>query len=256
MRLLRFSFALACQFILFASLNRCDDWTLQEMPVRFVFCAMDCGIAFIFAATRFPSCLTPRKQAIVFWSVAIVLRLVALPLEPGDEFWRYQWEGKIQQAGFNPYVTAPDDPTLAQMRAEFPHFYKISHREFRAIYPPGAELLFNALSRVSTCPLLYKLLFAAADLATSAVLLLLVRRESRYAAVAWYAWNPLVVYSFAGAAHFDSLMILPMLAGMLFLVRQEETTDPRKKWSFAIIAAALFGVAISMKLIPLLLVPL
>ncbi|MFL6595608.1 MAG: hypothetical protein ACJ8HQ_09205, partial [Chthoniobacterales bacterium] len=95
MRLLRFSFALACQFVLFASLNRFDDWALQEMPVRFVFCAMACGIAFIFAATRFPSWLTPRRQA-------IVLRLVALPLEPGDEFWRYQWEGKIQQAGFNP----------------------------------------------------------------------------------------------------------------------------------------------------------
>lgn len=256
MRLLRFSFALACQLVLFASLNRFDDWTLQEMPVRFVFCAMACGIAFIFAATRFPSWLTPRKQAITFWSVAIALRLLALPLEPGDEFWRYQWEGKIQQAGFNPYVTAPDDPTLAQMRAAFPHFYKISHRDYRAIYPPGAELLFKTLGRFSTGPLLYKLLFAVADLATAAVLLLLVRGGSRYAAAAWYAWNPLVVYSFAGAAHLDSLMILPMLAGILFLVRQEETNDSGLKWSFALIAAALFGLAISLKLIPLLLLPL
>ncbi|MDQ6861035.1 MAG: glycosyltransferase 87 family protein [Verrucomicrobiota bacterium] len=255
-RLLRFAFALACQLVLFVALNRFDDWTLQEMPLRFVFCAMACGIAFIFAATRFPSWLTLRNQALIFWGVAIFLRVAALPLAPGDDFWRYQWEGKIQQAGFNPYVTSPDDASLAGLRAGFPDFYRINHRDFRAIYPPGTELLFAGLSRVSASPLLYKLLFAAADLATAGVLLLLVRRETRYGVAAWYAWNPLVVYSFAGATHFDSLMILPMLAGIWCLVQHEAANDARTKWTFAFAAAALFGIAISIKLIPLLLLPL
>ena len=53
----------------------------------------------------------------IFWIVAILLRIVALPLEPGDDFWRYQWEGKIQNAGFNPYVQAPNDPQLATVWA-------------------------------------------------------------------------------------------------------------------------------------------
>src|SRR4029079_5662933 len=172
-----------------------------------------------------------------------------------DDFWRYQWEGRIQHAGFNPYVYAPDDPKLEPVRAEFPEWHKINHRDFRAIYPPGAELLFAGLSRISDGPLPYKLLFACADLGTIAVLLLLLRGTSRFADAAWYAWNPLVVYSFAGAAHFDSLMILPMLAGIFFFVRSNSATEPRGQWRYAIFGAIALGAAISIKLVPLLLLP-
>jgi alpha-1,6-mannosyltransferase len=208
------------------------------------------------------------------------LRLVALPLVPGDDFWRYQWEGKIQRAGFNPYVNAPDDPQLERVRADFPNWPKINHRDFRAIYPPGAELLFAGLSRISDSPLLYKFLFAGADIATIAVLLRLlgarryglwgahapssrsrgsaspnglpssISRPPPYANAAWYAWNPLVVYSFAGSAHFDSLMILPMVAGILWLTRFESETDSRRKWWLALASSAAFGFAISIKLVP------
>jgi alpha-1,6-mannosyltransferase len=259
-RLIRFSIALVAEIALCASLNLFDDWTLEEMPVKFVACAMLCGLAYFAAAGSFPVQLGPRAQSGVFWAVVIALRLVALPLVPGDDFWRYQWEGKIQHAGFNPYVNAPDDPQLEPVRAEFPEWHKINHRDFRAIYPPGAELLFAGLSRISDSPLLYKLLFAGADIATIAVLLRLFsvaavydRRSvdtSRYANAAWYAWNPLVVYSFAGAAHFDSLMILPMVAGILLLTRFENETDSRRKWWLALAASAVFGIAISIKLVP------
>src|SRR4051812_16624259 len=258
-RLFRFAIALVAQVSLCAALNFFDDWTLAEMPVKFVTLALLSGIAYFAAVSSFPIHLGARAQKIIFWVVVIALRLVALPLEPGDDFWRYQWEGKIQQAGFNPYVNAPDDPQLEAVRSEFPAWHKINHRDFRAIYPPGAELLFAALSRISEGVLLYKLLFAAADLAAIAVLLRLFRVAGvydrrnlsasqtlptdgdrsplqDYATAAWYAWNPLVVYSFAGSAHFDSLMILPMLAGILFLARVEGETDSRRKWWLALAA--------------------
>ncbi|MBA2241655.1 MAG: hypothetical protein H0W04_02020 [Chthoniobacterales bacterium] len=256
LHLLRFSFALALEIGFCTALNLFDDWTLQEMPVRFVAAGIAGGIAFLFAAGQWPTWLRPNKQALLFWGVAILLRLVVLPLEPGDDFWRYQWEGKIQRAGFNPYLHAPDDPALEELRQDFPFWYKINHRDFRAIYPPGAELLFNLLSRITSDPLLYKLLFAAADLATAGLLLRLVPHASRYAGAAWYAWNPLVVYCFAGGAHFDSLMVMPMVAGIVFLVRHENAQSSREKWLSALAAAALFGAAISLKLIPLLLLPL
>lgn len=277
-RLVGFGIAAALEVALLASLNFFDDWTLEEMPVRFVTCALLCGLFFYAAVTRFPEVLAPRAQRTIFWSVAIGLRLVALPLEPGDDFWRYQWEGRIQRAGFNPYVTAPDNPKLAAVRAEFPAWHKINHRDFRAIYPPGAELIFAGLSRISDHPLFYKVVFAAADLATIGVLLHLLsvaavydRRSlipdgsgergigchrppiQHYAAAAWYAWNPLVVYSFAGSAHFDSLMILPMTAGILFLTRFEAETESRRQWWLALAVSAAFGIAISIKLIPALL---
>jgi alpha-1,6-mannosyltransferase len=270
--LIRFSIALVAEIVLCASLNLFDNWTLEEMPVKFVACAMLCGIAYFAAAGSFPAQISPKVQRGIFWTVVIALRLVALPLAPGDDFWRYQWEGKIQQAGFNPYVNAPDDPQLERGRAEFPEWHKINHRDFRAIYPPGAELLFAGLSRISDSPLLYKLLFAGADIATIAVLLHLFRgahATSRapfgdspnglsasnstalsYATVSWYAWNPLVVYSFAGAAHFDSLMILPMMTGILLLTRFESEPDSRRKWWLALAASAAFGIAISIKLVP------
>src|SRR5438874_2503210 len=252
-QLLVFSIALAVEILCCAALNLFDDWTLQEMPIRFVAVAMLGGIAFLFAVTEFPFRPSRRAQAFIFWPVAIALRLLAMPLAPGDDLWRYQWEGKIQRAGYNPYLHAPNDPKLESVRAEFPEWQKINHRDFRAIYPPGAELLFAGLSGVSDRPLLYKLLFTCADLGTVVLLLLLVGGASRYANAVWYAWNPLVVYSFAGAAHFDSLMILPMTAGILLLTRFEAATDSRKKSCLALAASAAFGVAISVKLVPALL---
>ena len=252
-RLFRFSVALFAEISLCACLNFFDDWTLEEMPVKFVTVAMLSGIAYFVAASSFPLQISVRAEKIIFWAIVIALRLVALPLEPGDDLWRYEWEGKVQRAGLNPYVTKPDDSRLEAVRAEFPAWHKINRRDFRAIYPPGAELIFGGLSRVSDNPLLYKLLFAAADIATIAVLLRLLGGASRYANAAWYAWNPLVVYSFAGSAHCDSLMILPMVAGILFLTRVESETDSRRKWWFALLAAAAFGIAISVKLVPVLL---
>jgi alpha-1,6-mannosyltransferase len=262
-QLVRFVITLVAEILLCASLNLFDDWTLEEMPVKFAAAGMLCGIAYFAAVANFPASIGLRFQSGMFWAVVVVLRLVVLPLEPGDDFWRYQWEGKIQQAGFNPYVHAPDDPQLEPVRAEFPAWHKINHRDFRAIYPPGAEMIFAALSRISDSPLLYKFLFTAADIGTIAVLLRLFsvaavydRRSadtSPYANAAWYAWNPLVVYSFAGSAHFDSLMILPMTAGILFLTRVETESDSRRKWWFALAASAAFGVAISIKLVPVLL---
>ena len=256
-QLLRFAIALTAEILCCASLNFFDDWTLEEMPVKFVAAALLCGLAYLFATGEFLKAARAtwslRSQAITFWAVAIALRLVALPLLPGDDLWRYQWEGKIQRAGFNPYVHAPDDPRLEAVRAEFPDWHRINHRDFRAIYPPGAELLFATLSGISDSPLLYKILFAAADLGTAALLLRLLGGTSRYAHESWYAWNPLVVYSFAGAAHFDSLMILPMMAGALFLTRFDAASTSRTKWLLALAAATAFGIAISVKLVPVLL---
>ena len=256
-KFIRLSIALVAEILLCASLNWFDDWTLQEMPVKFVTAAVLCGIAYFVATTEFlqvtRAAVAFRGQALVFWLVVVILRLVALPLAPGDDFWRYQWEGKIQHAGFNPYVNAPDDPQLEAVRAQYPAWQKINHRDFSAIYPPGAELLFAGMSRISDSVLFYKLIFLAADLATIGVLLRLSGGASRYANTAWYAWNPLVVYSFAGAAHFDSLMILPLTAGVLFLTRFETATESRRKWFLALAASTAFGIAISVKLVPVLL---
>jgi hypothetical protein len=185
----------------------------------------------------------------LFWGVAIILRLIALPLVPSDELFRYQWEGKIQRAGFNPYLIAPADPKLDDVRHDFPQAAKINHPELRAVDPPGAELLFKFLSGITDRPLFYKIIFAIADLLVAALLLRLIGGQDRYRGAAWYAWNPLVVYSFAGAAHFDSLMILAMVGGIFALVRSTTEKESTNKWLLAVLAALFFGIAISFNLI-------
>ena len=277
--LVRFWIAVAAEIVLLASFNFFADWTLEFMPVNFVLAAIASGVAYFAAASLFARVhISQRRATLIFWSVAILLRVVALPLPPGDDLWRYQWEGKIQQAGFNPYLTTPDDPKLEDVRVQFDAWGKINHRDYGAIYPPGAQLIFAALSRISDRPLLYKIVFAAADLGTIAVLLALISRERapsmeggasatptnssgapqmvKHQRAAWYAWNPLVVYSFAGAAHFDSLMILPMIAAVLFIQGSTESTSARPRWLLALAASAALGAAIAIKLVPVLLLPI
>jgi alpha-1,6-mannosyltransferase len=247
--IIRIAIALVLELIFFAALNLFDDWTLESMPVKFVASAFLSGVAYLAAVSNFTVDISLRKQAILFWGVAIILRLIALPLAPSDDLFRYQWEGKVQNGGFNPYLIATADPQLDQLRHDFPQAAKINHPELRVVDPPGAELLFKVLNAITDRPLFYKIIFAIADLAVAALLLRLIGGESRYRDAAWYAWNPLVVYTFAGAAHFDSLMILSMVAGILAVVRSTTQTESKERWFWAVLAAVLFGIAISLNLV-------
>ena len=253
----RLGLLLLAELSLLGALSFFDDWRYETMPIKFVRVAVLCGIAFYGAASEFLRLPSGRLATITFWSVAILLRAVALPLEPGDDIWRYQWEGKVHNAGFNPYLLAPEDEKLAALRPQFADWVRINHRDYASIYPPGAQVVFAAMDRVCAGALGYKLLFAAADLGAVAILLRLIGGGARrYADAAWYAWNPLVVYCFAGAAHFDSLMVLPMLAAIVCFVRARSATLPSAQWRWAVFGAVALGAAISVKLIPVLLLPL
>ena len=153
---------------------------------------------------------TPRKiSAFWFWGIAIAARVLLLPMIPGDDAWRYLWEGRIQLEGFSPYLLAPNAAELVALRDVT--WSGINHAEATAIYPPIAQLMLRAVAAVSGSVLGLKLVFLLADLATAA---LLVRRFGRGAAVL-FAWNPLVIYVGAGGAHYEPVLLLTMVAGWL-----------------------------------------
>jgi len=232
---LRFWIALVAQLILFASLNLFDDWTLEWMPVYFVACAILCGLAYLFAATEFAAL---NKNAVwIFWFATIALRLLALPQAPGNEVWRFQADGVIQRAGFNPYHVAPSDPRVA---GKIPELARVPRNDEPTAFAPGAEVLFRAIPATGSA-LLGKIFFGAADLLALALLLRLVGKQT----AAWFAWNPLVAYSFCGAAHFDSLVLLALVALIFFLERFEETA--RSRWKFALGATVALGIAIALR---------
>jgi hypothetical protein len=218
-----------------------SDLTLPGNALPHVAALLAAGALALLAAARAPQ--TPRAT-LLLWAGALLLRAMLFPATPGDDFARYLWEGRIQLAGFNPYLAPPDAPELAHLRDAA--WTGINHKGWPAIYPPGAELLFAAGAALGFGVSAWKLLFLAADLATLA----LVARPSTPGAPPsrWafaYAWSAAPIAAFAGGAHFDALMILPMVLAVNALGRSRPAA-----------AALWLGIAISVKTVPLLLVPL
>ena len=233
----RFWIALIAELALFACLNLFDDWTLQLMPLKFVATAIACGLAYLLATAEFDA--TANNALTIFWVTTIALRLLALPLEPATEVWRYQADGAIQRAGLNPYKTSPVNAGNA---VKIGDIARVPRNDEPAAYAPGAAIFFRAVP-ASGSPLVYKFIFAAADLLAVALLLRLVDVQT----AAWFAWNPLVAYSFAGAAHFDSIVLLAIVTVLAALTRFEESGNTKSRWIYAVGAAIAFGVAISFR---------
>ena len=235
------------------------DLSIPGHPARLVGALLGAGVCFLLAVRFFPKGLSFSRAAL-FWIVAVALRVALLPMAPADDFWRYLWEGRIQQHGFNPYLASPDSPLLTALRDDA--WPRINHAESAAIYPPATELIFAALARFvpATAPLsqsvlLLKSVFLLADLATVALLLRLVGGPDRHRIAAWYAWNPAVAYACAGAGHFDSLMLLTLTAAVLALHRATLADGDRLAYAWTFISTACLGLAIAFKLIPIFLLP-
>lgn len=138
-------------------------------------------------------------------AVAVVLRLLALPLTPGlsDDVYRYLWDGRVAASGSNPYLLTPDDESLAGLRDDL--WTKTGHREIATVYPPLALGMFAGAAVLPEPLLAYKLGLAGVDLAGCVLLLALARRRGNGLLALAYVWNPLLVVEGAGMGHVDVL---------------------------------------------------
>lgn len=246
--------ALAAELALLALLPRFGDFSQSGNALKFVAIFLAAGLAYFLAVASLGTLAKmPRRR--IFWIAAIALRAAVFVMPPGDDLWRYVWEGCVQLHGENPYRHAPESAALAPLRDE--DWTRINHREWPAIYPPGAEWLFAEMARVSTRPWFFKAVFTLADLGVVFLLTRINTGFARHRAAAWYAWNPLVVCAFAGAGHFDSLMLLPLTAAVWALRRAMplDAATGRAAWTWAALSAAFLGVAISIKTVPVFLLP-
>jgi len=153
-----------------------------------------------YVALRFPG-----HNPWVFWGTAVGTRLLLLWQVSGADIYRYVWEGRVLLAGRNPYLYAPDSPLLEPLRDGV--WSSVQHKTFSAIYPPLAEWVFAAIAAVWAAPIFFRILFLLADVA---VVTLLAGRFTQWRALI-YAWNPLVIYSFAGGGHYDALFVLVLV---------------------------------------------
>ncbi len=140
--------------------------------------------------------------------VAIALRVVLIfePPSLSTDVYRYVWDGKVVNAGVNPYTHIPDDPTLAYLR-DPEIFAHITRRDYAVtIYPPVAEGFFALVTRISGRLSAMKLAMTLAEgVAVLALVRLLKRLERPGGLVFGYLLHPAPLWEIAGNGHVDAL---------------------------------------------------
>jgi len=184
--------------------------------VAFGALAVSQGLVVLLALHVAKGC-APRPALAVIAAVAIGLRLALLPVAPhlSTDAYRYVWDGRVQAAGINPYRYVPADPALEFLRdaAIFPNINRADYAP--TIYPPAAQIFFQAVARVSDSMLAIKIAFVLCEALTILVLLDLLRRLGQpLVRVLAYAWHPLAIWEIAGSGHLDAAMIAVMMAGL------------------------------------------
>ena len=142
-------------------------------------------------------------------AIAVVSRLLFMPLPASEDLTRRMWEGEVLDLNYNPYQVAPDAEELKPLRdGDWERIRGKSETSTQspfslAIFRLGAAMGFNEWG--------LKAIFVVCDFW---ICIMLAMRYGAKKAVL-YAWNPLVAYCVAGGGHMESLLLLPALSGFL-----------------------------------------
>ncbi len=165
----------------------------------------------------------PRWVLLWIVLVAVGLRVVALQRTPplSTDVWRYLWDGRVANAGINPFLYPPDAPELRHLRDE--NWRSINFRHIRTIYPPAAQMLFARLADVRDSDAeAFRWASTLLDVGSVLLLVVLLRRTRRPPErVIWYAWCPLVVTEVTAGAHIDPFGLFLLLAAFLLTSRRD-----------------------------------
>jgi len=205
------------------------------------------GVAYLLAIREFFA--TPRfsrRLVVIGLVLAAVWHVEFLRVPPGadDDVHRYVWDGRLQRLGYNPYVVVPADPAAKGLHT--PETRDLNHPELPSPYPPGAQLFFRAVTAIRESTFALKVAFVVCDFAIVFVLLDILRRTRRGEHwVLAYAWHPLLATEVAGSGHIDIVGVLLLVVSAAALVR---------RWRA--VSAVAFGLAVAVKLLPIILLPL
>lgn len=162
----------------------------------------------------------PKREALLL-GLALLCRLALLPHPPSDDVNRYLWEGRLVAEGINPYQFAPNDPALSALAAADPFHAAVNQPDVPAAYPPLSLLLFAGTGRIAYGMGAMKLLILVFDMACVWLILRLLRHRAlpeRWAVL--YAFNPVILYAFAGQAHLDAIQNAFLLAALVLFDRR------------------------------------
>jgi alpha-1,6-mannosyltransferase len=154
---------------------------------------------------------------IFFFAAAFRFDLVAQRPYLSTDVYRYIWDGRVQDAGINPYRYMPAAPELAGLRDDriYPN---INRRDTDSTpYPPGAQLIFLAAYKLHSSSLTaFKILLSLFDLlAILALMIVLGRNRLHPAQAILFAWHPLLIYEGAHTGHIESAFIVCLVLALL-----------------------------------------
>jgi hypothetical protein len=204
-------------------------------------------IAYLLAIRElFTARMFPQRVVVIGLVLAALWHVPFLRLSPGadDDIHRYVWDGRLQRLGYNPYIVIPSDPAVSLLHTA--ETRNLNNPDLPSPYPPGAQFLFRGVTAIRESVFAFKLAFAICDFVIAIVVLDLLRTGGRGAhLVLAYAWNPLLAIEVAGSGHIDILGALLLTISVAALAR---------RWRF--IAALTLGLAVAVKFLPIVLLPL
>ncbi len=190
--------------------------------------------------------------------IAILFRLVFLFATPNlsQDFYRFIWDGRMIWEGLNPYLYTPESFIsigkfpIAQAQELYQGMGALSASHFTN-YPPIKQFIFMMAAIFSGKSILgsvmvFRLFIVAADIGTLYIgKRLLDRLKMPVHNIFWYILNPFIIIELTGNLHFEGIMILFLVLSLYLLHLGHWKT-----------AAIIFALSVSVKLIPLMLLPL
>jgi alpha-1,6-mannosyltransferase len=212
----------------------------------FMACLTLAGVAYLLAIREFFA--TPRfsRRVVVIGLVLAAVwhvEFLRLPAGADDDIHRYVWDGRLQRLGYNPYIVVPSDPAAKGLHT--PETRNLNNPDLPSPYPAGALLFFRAVTAIQESTFALKVAFVVCEFAIVFVLLDLLRPKQGAHLVLVFAWNPLLAIEVAGSGHIDIVGALLLLVSAAALIRRWRAT-----------AAVALGLAVAVKLLPVVLLPL
>ncbi len=187
-------------------------------------------------------------KALIFLFLGTRLILMfALP-ELSDDFYRFIWDGKLINAGINPYLQIPQNVDFHSVPGLSSDLYeKLNSPQYFSIYPPLNQVIFSLSTYLDvnwlTSVNIIRSLLILADIGTFILIRKLLSPEKKHMSF-WYVLNPLVIIEFTGNLHFEGFVIFFLILTLYFL--------KDRRWLFSGIS---LGLSIATKLLPLIFLP-
>lgn len=244
--------------ILVAGMCLCFWGVVNHNASRMFLALMTVGMGIVYLAILF---FRPTRASRTIWAamimVAILMRVVWFfaPAVSGADYNRYLWDGAVTANGVNPYVHSPqqisrgniDNSTIQQIaKSGHTTLEGVNHPELRTIYPPVAQGAFAIAYWITPFDLTgWRIVLLSFDVLAGLAVVGLLRICGRPSLLVFiYLWNPLLVMETYHGAHMD------LLGGAMVVLFAWLLVKGR-----SIAATAALGLAIGMKLWPVLLLP-